>query len=110
LGNFAKVSNCEFWDKINYNRAAQAAEQRAKQAQETPKEPPKQEEHFIAKLPNDKLMTIYRLFQKQLDDMRGLERDIERGDWYINARYRMNENRNKIRALEDDNKRLHHDY
>ena len=91
-------------------RAQAAAEQQAKQAQETPKEPPKQEEHFIAKLPNDKLMTMYRLFQKQLDDMRGLERDIERGDWYINARYRMNDNRNKIRALEDDNKRLHHDY
>ena len=91
-------------------RALAAAEQQAKQAQETPKEPPKQEEHFIAKLPNDKLMTMYSLFQKQLDDMRGLERDIERGDWYINARYRMNDNRNKIRALEDDNKRLHHDY
>ena len=91
-------------------RALAAAEQQAKQAQETPKEPPKQEEHFIAKLPNDKLMTMYSLFQKQLDDMRGLERDIERGDWYINARYRMNENRNKIRELEDDNKRLHHDY
>ncbi|MDK4635439.1 hypothetical protein QG057_09850, partial [Kingella kingae] len=46
-----------------------AAEQQAKQAQETPKEPPKQEEHFIAKLPNDKLMTMYRLFQKQLDEL-----------------------------------------